>query len=117
MVVVTENASDVQLLTLKCHGIECLTQLRIGRFLKLPVTRVGAFRFCPICGGPASAAMDVEESYWETLAKAYGITVEAVIAIHSIWNGNEYPKFSDFVKVMLEEARDTLQRQVMDTAK
>jgi hypothetical protein len=93
------------MMTLSCTSADCLTKVRIGRFLKNPVTRIGAFAFCPVCGGRASAHTDTDETYWETLARAYELPVEAVQAIHSIWDCNEYNRFSDFVNVMKKEAK------------
>jgi hypothetical protein len=82
-----------------------MTRLRVGRFLYGPSTRVGELKYCPVCGGKAGAATDTEETYWESLSEAYELPVEAVRAVYSIWDANAYPKFSDFVQEMKNEAR------------
>ena len=104
MVVATENLQQVQMLTLSCSNVNCFTKLRIGRFIRHPITRAGGFTFCPVCGEKAYTHNDNVENYWESLSKAYGLPVEAIIAIHHIWNPQEQPIFKKFVEEMKQEA-------------
>ena len=94
----------VHMLTLQCREKDCLAKLRIGRFLYLPSTRVGAMKFCPICGGEAFALTDNDESYMETLADSYGIPVEVFKQVYAIWDSGEYPKLYDFVQEIKKDA-------------
>lgn len=107
MTMVTENSQQVHMLTLRCSNVECMIQLRIGRILKNPVVRLGAFEFCPVCGSNASASNDEQENFWEALARAYGKPVEAIMAVFTVWNPIEQPVFKKFFDEMWENATDS----------
>lgn len=93
---------DCYMQTLYCRNKECLARTRIGRILQLPVTRIGPMAFCPLCGGEAYPETDNNETYNETLAAAYGLPVEVIVLLLNNWDRQEFTKFSDYVKDMLE---------------
>lgn len=95
---------QVRMLTLSCLQKDCLTKLRIGRFIYRPTTRVGTLQFCPVCGGKAQAHTDTDETYWETLANSYDLPVQIIQQLYAIWDRNEYEKFYDFVQEMKKDA-------------
>lgn len=102
--IVQEDSTVVQLLTLSCLETSCMAKLRIGRFLKEPATHVGAMSFCPMCGGKAYQHYDSDESYWETLSRAYELPVFLVKQIHSVWDSSVHPRFGTFVDEMKKES-------------
>lgn len=81
-----------------------MTRLRLGRIIQLPKVNNGAIRYCPKCGKLATVSADRNENYWESLALAYNIPVEAVVQLHSIWNSKEYPNFRTFVEEVKKES-------------
>lgn len=96
--------SNVAFHTSTCTNKECLTEVRVGRFLNRPSTFVGGFKFCPMCGSQAITGRDSDEDYWETLAKSYKLPVEIIKMLHESWNVHEHRKFYDHVQQMLKEA-------------
>jgi hypothetical protein len=50
------------------------------------------------------AVHDTEESYWDTLARAYSLPVDLIKLMYEEWDPNEHQRFSDFVKAMQTEA-------------
>lgn len=97
-------SKDVYMLTLKCTNMDCFVRLRIGRILSQSGLQIGALKFCPVCGKRAFAATDNDNDYWESLAKHYGMTVEMIKMIHSVWEPQSDKKFSEHVAEMLKEA-------------
>lgn len=99
------NAKDfvgTHMLTIGCIAPQCGIKVRIGRIIdhgrqKQPI---GAFQFCPQCGGPASAFHDTESSYWDTLARSYKLPVSVIKLIYEEWDPTEHNNFSDFVAEM-----------------
>lgn len=104
MTVPRESSQQVPMLTLRCMNNECLLRLRIGRILSLPTPRVGALRYCPLCGKDAIISTDNEESYWEALARAYELPVPILKEIFGIWDSTKYPRLKDFVDEIKRDA-------------
>lgn len=95
----------METLTLQCSNLECMTRLRLGRVLKEPITNNVQIRYCPKCGQFANALVDDTEDYWERLAVAYKVNVDAVKLLHSAWNPKVTPLFSDFLRETLVELK------------
>ena len=92
---------SLEMLTLRCQNKDCILEIRIGRCLNQPNTRTDRLKYCPRCGQDAVVFADDQQNYWETLAKEYGVPVDAVVAIYGIWNPKEQPLLSEFVKEMV----------------
>jgi hypothetical protein len=101
------NGTELYPQTLFCQNSECMMRVRIGRLLKQRPTRIGAFSFCPMCGGKATVKTDEKETYMESLAKVYNMPVEAITVLLNLWNVHEHIKFSDFVAEIRKEAVET----------
>lgn len=101
---VKSNDNQAVMVTLECSDPKCYTRLRLGRFIRLPITRVGPLQFCPVCGSKAVVSKDNNEDYWESLAKQYNLPVEGIIAIYSVWDSRAQPSFGAFVEEMKKEA-------------
>lgn len=91
------------MLTLGCSSSQCDTKVRIGRVLNTQRS-IGPFRFCPVCGAPAHAHHDTEESYWEMLARSFKLPIDLVKMLYEEWDPNEHANFRTFVEEMQAEA-------------
>lgn len=89
---------DTYLLTLECQNPECFVRMRVGRILSDPNTRVGALQFCPVCGSKAFAHTDNMSDYWESMSKSFGMPIEALQLLHTIWEPHEEPSFKKFAE-------------------
>lgn len=89
-----------------------MTRLRLGRIIQLPRINDGAIRYCPRCGQHATVQTDNNENYWESLASAYNVPVEAIVQLHSIWDRREYPNFRTFVEEVKRESLELVGKLV-----
>lgn len=95
--------------TMRCINPDCMGRIRVGRALYVPAAAVGALGYCPLCGHPANAEPDDNENYMETLAEAFDIQVEVLQAIMNIWDRAKYPRLSQFIDVLKEEAANNIE--------
>lgn len=96
------------MLTLSCLNKECMLRVRLGRVMSKPALQVGAFRYCPLCGGKACAGMDIEESYVETLAQSYQLPVDVMKMLLDTWDANEHSRFVDYLNELKKEVGLTI---------
>lgn len=91
--------------TIKCHATTtCGTMTRVYRIE--PVVRIGAFRYCPVCGSDkVSAYMSAETNHWEALARDYGMSVAAMKQVYSSWEPHVHYRFADFIEELRAEIR------------
>lgn len=64
-----------------------------------PVLATHKYKYCIVCASNRiSIVIDIDQDYWEVLAKAYKMSPDAIEAIYNTWNTNEHILFSDHVK-------------------
>lgn len=87
--------------TVKCHK-GCGTMVRLYRIE--PVTQIGAFKHCPVCGvDGVSAYMSTDVDQWEALARDYNMPVAAIKQVYKLWEPQKHYRFADFVAELRAE--------------
>lgn len=88
--------------TIKCHDSVCGIMVRVYRIE--PSTRIGAFKYCPVCGSTrVSAYMSAEVDQWESLARDYNMPVEVIKEVYKLWEPQTHYRFADFVAELRAE--------------
>jgi hypothetical protein len=90
--------------TLACLNKDCLLRIRLERVIDKPIISIQKLGFCPGCGGKALQLDELNEDYWEQLAKSYELPVFLLRQLYDNWDHNEYPNFRDFVNAMKQES-------------
>lgn len=89
-------------ITIDCN--DCNTLTRVYRVE--PITQIGAFKCCPVCTSThVQVYQSVATDHWESLARAYGMSIELVQQVYELWNPQEHQRFGDFVAVLKSEAK------------
>lgn len=94
-------------------NIKCMARIRVGRPLYEPTNSRGVLEYCPKCGSKAGAKLDLEENYIEVLAESYGMSVELLQQIMSLWNATDVQNLSDFIDQLKAEALNNKNKEAL----
>lgn len=88
-------------ITITCTGPRKCGQVRAYRLEPVGVVPA-AFTFCPVCGSPASSALNFDHDMFEVWATELSIPVALVQALYEAWDYNINGSFISWAREQIK---------------